>query len=591
MIKRKTLYSFLLLLIGFTFPLQAQVSFDAKVSKKRLGLNERLRIDFIMNENGDNFIPPDFTNFLVVSGPQQSVNRSWVNGVSSFSKTYTYFLTPKSKGILSIGQAQITINGEVYKTSPIEVQVTEAVKKPNDPDNIDYLTDENIHLIAEISNNSPYLNEGISVVYKLYFRNPISINDVQELESPTYGDFWSSKINIGRIQVDPRGQYKGEPYNEVVWQKVVLYPQKSGKLTIEPLTLNLQLSVPSNRRDLFGRRILKQGQKTITSGRRILNIKPLPTSGQPENFTGAVGQFDFDVILSKDALKASESFQAKIKVSGKGNLNLFQLPEINVPNTLEVYEPERKETIKTTLSGTEGTVEENYTIVPQYQGKYPIPPVSFSYFDPKAKNYKTVRSQELLVDVYEGPTSGMTNTSPVPTSTRTPLTASEGAFRFIQLETDFKPVITKAFWMSNRFWLLFILPFVLLLLGYFINRFVIQKSKESASNKQRLAEKLAKKYLSSAKKAFGNQVAFYEALERALHNYLKAKLKIETIELSKTKIAELLENKKVDKVIATEFIAVIENCERARYAPESEGSIQTDFEKASRAMAMIDRQL
>ncbi len=591
MIKRKTLYSFLLLLIGFTISLQAQVSFDAKVSKKRLGLNERLRIDFIMNENGDNFIPPDFNNFLVVSGPQQSVNRSWVNGVSSFSKTYTYFLTPKSKGVLRIGQAQITINGEVYKTSPVEVQVTEAVKKPNDPDNIDYLTDENIHLIAEISNNSPYLNEGISVVYKLYFRNPISINDVQELESPTYGDFWSSKINIGRIQVDPRGQYKGEPYNEVVWQKVVLYPQKSGKLTIEPLTLNLQLSVPSNRRDLFGRRILKQGQKTITSGRRILNIKPLPTSGQPENFTGAVGQFDFDVILSKDALKASESFQAKIKVSGKGNLNLFQLPEINVPNTLEVYEPERKESIKTTLSGTEGTVEENYTIVPQYQGKYPIPPVSFSYFDPKAKNYKTVRSQELLVDVYEGPTSGMTNTSPVPTSTRTPLTASEGAFRFIQLETDFKPVITKAFWMSNRFWLLFILPFVLLLLGYFINRFVIQKSKESASNKQRLAEKLAKKYLSSAKKAFGNQVAFYEALERALHNYLKAKLKIETIELSKTKIAELLENKKVDKVIATEFIAVIENCERARYAPESEGSIQTDFEKASRAMAMIDRQL
>ncbi|MEL0072831.1 MAG: BatD family protein [Flavobacteriaceae bacterium] len=591
MIKRKTLYSFLLLLIGFTFPLQAQVSFDAKVSKKRLGLNERLRIDFIMNENGDNFIPPDFTNFLVVSGPQQSVNRSWVNGVSSFSKTYTYFLTPKSKGSLSIGQAQITINGEVYKTSPVEVQVTEAVKKPNDPDNIDYLTDENIHLIAEISNNSPYLNEGISVVYKLYFRNPISINDVQELESPTYGDFWSSKINIGRIQVDPRGQYKGEPYNEVVWQKVVLYPQKSGKLTIEPLTLNLQLSVPSNRRDLFGRRILKQGQKTITSGRRTLNVKPLPTSGQPENFTGAVGQFDFDVILSKDALKASESFQAKIKVSGKGNLNLFQLPEINVPNTLEVYEPERKETIKTTLSGTEGTVEENYTIVPQYQGKYPIPPVAFSYFDPKAKNYKTVRSQELLVDVYEGPTSGMTNTSPVPTSTRTPLTASEGAFRFIQLETDFKPVITKAFWMSKRFWLLFILPFVLLLLGYYINRFVIQKSKDSASNKQRLAEKLAKKYLSSAKKAFGNQVAFYEALERALHNYLKAKLKIETIELSKTKIAELLENKKVDKVIATEFIAVIENCERARYAPESEGSIQTDFEKASRAMAMIDRQL
>lgn len=584
------LRSLIFLFVGVTFSLQAQVSFDAKVSKKKLGLNERLRIDFIMNENGDNFIPPDFSSFQVVSGPQQSVNRSWVNGVSSFSKTYTYFITPKSKGLLRIGQAQITINGEVYKTTPIEVQVTEAVKKPNDPNNIDYLTDENIHLVAEISNNSPYLNEGLTVVYKLYFRNPISINDVQELESPSYGDFWSSKINIGRIQVDPRGQYKGEPYNEVVWQKVVLYPQKSGKLTIEPLTLNLQLSVPSNRRDLFGRRILKQGQKTITSGRQVLTVKPLPTANQPENFTGAVGKFDFDIILSKNALKASESFQAKVKVTGKGNLNLFQLPKINVPNTLEVYEPERKEKIKTTLKGTQGSVEENYTIVPQYQGKYPIPAIPFSYFDPKAKKYKTIRSQELLVDVYEGPTSGPTNTAQQATKS-TPLVPSDGAFRFIQLETDLKPIRTEALWNTTRFWLLFTFPFFLILIGYLINRYILQKNEDQSTSKQRLAEKLAKKYLSSAQKAFGNQVAFYEALERALHNYLKAKLKIETIELSKQKIAELLEKKKVDKAIAKEFIAVIENCEMARYAPDSAGSIQSDYEKASRAMALIDRQL
>ena len=165
----------------------------------------------------------------------------------------------------------------------------------------------------------------------------------------------------------------------------MLYPQKSGKLNLEPLTLNLSLTVPSNRRDLFGRRILTQGQKTITAGRKILNVKPLPSEGQPESFSGAVGQFDFDLILSKEALKASESFQAKIKVDGKGNLNLFKLPEINVPNTLEVYEPERIEKIKTTLSGTQGSVEENYTIVPQYQGKYPIPQINFSFFNPKSK--------------------------------------------------------------------------------------------------------------------------------------------------------------------------------------------------------------
>ena len=591
MMKAKALFFLFFLFVGILSHLQAQISFDAKVSKKRLGLNERLRVDFVMNQNGDNFVPPNFTNFLVVSGPQQSVNRSWVNGVSSFSKTYTYFLTPKVKGQLTIGQAQITIESEVYKTTPIEIVVTEAVKKPNDPNNIDYITDENIHLVAEISNPSPYLNEGITIVYKLYFRNPISITDVQEIESPSYGDFWSSKINIGRAQVNPRGQYKGESFNEVVWQKVVLYPQKSGQLKLEPLTLNLSLNVPSNRRDLFGRRILTQGQKTITAGRRTLRVKPLPLEGQPENFSGAVGQFDFDVILSKDALRASESFQAKIKVDGKGNLNLFKLPKINVPNTLEVYEPERSENIKTTLAGIQGSVEENYTIVPQYQGKYPIPAIQFSFFDPKSKSYKTLRSQELLVDVYDGPTAGIANTDRQDGAFRTPLPVSESTFRFIQLETKLTPIMEPSFWMSSKFWILFSLAFIVLISGYLINRFILLKSEDSSTIKQRLAQKLAKKYLSSAKKAQGNQIEFYEALERALHNYLKAKLKIETSELSKAKIQTLLKTKNVEHEVAKDFISVVENCELARYAPGSDGSIQADYERASKVMVTLDRQL
>ena len=338
-------------LLGFNFLIEAQVTFEAKVSKRRLGLNERLRIDFEMNENGDNFNPPSFSNFQVVSGPQQAVSRSWVNGVQSFSKIYTYFLTPKIKGKVTIGQAVVTIGGEIYKTTPVEIEVTNSVKNPNDPNNVDNIVDGNIHLVAEVSKSAPYLNEGITVIYKLYFRNPISVSDVSELESPSYGDFWSHLIKIGRAEINMRGSYKGEPYNEVIWRKAVLYPQKTGKLVLEPLTLNLSLSIPSNRRDLFGRRIMTQTQKTITTGEKVIAVKDLPQNNKPENFSGAVGQFDLDVILNKDLLKASESFQAKIKVKGKGNLKLFNLPNINVPNTLEVYEPEHDEKVKITISG------------------------------------------------------------------------------------------------------------------------------------------------------------------------------------------------------------------------------------------------
>ena len=582
------LYYFLVL---GTFTIQGQVSFEAKVSKKRLGLNERLRIDFEMNENGDNFNPPNFINFHVVSGPQQSVSRSWVNGVQSFSKTYTYFLTPKKKGKIVLGQAEVNINDEVYKTSPIEIEIISAVEKPNDPNNTDNIIDGNIHLVAEISKNNPYLNEGITVTYKLYFRNPISISDVQELESPSYGDFWSHLIKIGRAEINMRGSYKGEPYNEVIWRKAVLYPQKTGKLILEPLTLNLSLNLPSNRKDLFGRRILTQAQKMITTGKDIIRVKGLPQNNKPDNFSGAVGEFDFDVILNKNALKATESFQVKIKVKGKGNLKLFNLPPINVPNTLEVYEPEHEENIQITVSGMEGFIEDNYTIVPEYQGKYPIPPVKFTYFNPQTALYKTLNSQDLLVDVFDGPQAGSKRANTVVSESKQIIETSENAFRFIKLNTELTPVNKKIFWMSNRFWILLFTPLLLIITAYLFKFFVFEKTEDAITSKQRKAQYLAKKYLSSAKKVFHNQILFYEALERALHNYLKAKLKIETTELSKSKIEILLLDKKVKKQTALDYVSVIENCELARYAPGSSVNIQSDFEKASRLIATIDKQL
>ena len=578
-------------LLGFNFLMEAQVTFEAKVSKRRLGLNERLRVDFEMNENGDNFNPPSFSNFQVVSGPQQAVSRSWVNGVQSFSKTYTYFLTPKIKGKVTIGQAVVTIGGEIYKTTPVEIEVTNSVKKPNDPNNVDNVVDGNIHLVAEVSKSAPYLNEGITVIYKLYFRNPISVSDVSELESPSYGDFWSHLIKIGRAEINMRGSYKGEPYNEVIWRKAVLYPQKTGKLVLEPLTLNLSLSIPSNRRDLFGRRIMTQTQKTITTGEKVIAVKDLPQNNKPENFSGAVGQFDFDVILNKDLLKASESFQAKIKVKGKGNLKLFNLPTINVPNTLEVYEPEHDEKVKITISGMQGTIEDNYTIVPQFQGKYPIPSIQFSYFDPKSKSYKILKSQDLIVDVFEGPTAVNTNRNLKSLAPKTSIPAVDNAFRYIKLETKFESIDKKSFWRSQLFWTLVIFPVFILSISFLLKRVFYGRNEDVTKQKQRRAEQLTKKYLSSAKKHFDDQAQFYEVLERALHNYLKAKLKIETTELSKSKIKNLLHQNSVDKKTALEYVEVIESCERARYSPESLVNMKDDFKNASSLIGKIDRQI
>jgi hypothetical protein len=180
--------------------LWAQVQFEAKVSKTTLGLNERLRIDFTMNDDGDNFSPPSFEGFRVVGGPSQQVSQSWINGRSSFQKSYSYYLLPTQKGSLVIKQASVEINGQIYKTNPIRVNVTNAVEQPRDPNDAPQISaDDALHLVAEVSKGNPYLNEPITVVYKLFFSYNIGITNWRELEKPKYNDFWSQNIDIKQL--------------------------------------------------------------------------------------------------------------------------------------------------------------------------------------------------------------------------------------------------------------------------------------------------------------------------------------------------------------------------------------------------------
>src|SRR5690554_2803290 len=321
---KNLIFLFALILGGFTAT--AQVQFDAKVSKKRLGINERLRVDFEMNQDGDNFRPPNFENFRVVGGPNQSISNSWINGKRSFSKTYSYFLSPQTRGNVTIGQATIEIDGETYKTLPIEVEVTAAVETPKDGNNADYVASENVHLVAEVSNATPYLNEAITVTYKLYVSHDVSITSQwREIDTPKYADFWSQNIDNQNNFKVMEGKYNGQDYRYVILRTTVLYPQKTGKLDIEPLTLDVPVDVQGNRRDIFGRRIMQRVNKTISAGKRTIDVKPLPLEGKPDGFNGAVGDFSFEVNTNKTTLNANESLELDLKVSGNGNLKLFTI--------------------------------------------------------------------------------------------------------------------------------------------------------------------------------------------------------------------------------------------------------------------------
>lgn len=591
---RSTFFTYLFLilpvfLIGSTIPVQDEITFEIKLSKNKLGVNERLRVEFTMNKDGDNFNPPDFKGFKVVMGPSQSISSSWINGKRSFSKSYSYIVTPSATGNFEIGQATIEIDGKTYKTVPKKVQITAAVANPNAPKTADDIADENLYLVAEVSKASPYLNEAVTVVYKLFISPSITVTNFRPLDNPKYNNFWSQDIPVKRYDTK-NTTYDGKPFRSVILKRVVLYPQKTGKLNIEPLALEVYVQVPTNRRDFFGGKIFKDAKKTVSAGKRTLNVKSLPEAGKPSDFGGAVGDFDFSVTTSKSSLNASESLQARVEVTGKGNLKLFQLPKPELPSALEVYEPEFDESVRTTISGMQGKVANNYTVVPSFRGKYPIPSISFSYFNPKTGQYNTLNSDEITINVMEGPEDS--NASIAANKSNQKLVVPTGKqFHFIKVKPNLTSIGANYFFGSNKFYAMLLAPLLLIPLFIVLYRKRKEKEQDVVGNKVKKANRLARKYLSTAKKELGNEANFYIALEKALHNYLKAKLKIETSEFSKEKITSLLIGKNVDIAATENFINLLKNCELARYSPFTDVQMQQDYNKASEVISQIDKQL
>ena len=588
--KYSTLFFFLFLALIVRAQDKNAVTFELKLSKEKLGINERLRVEFVMNKDGDNFTPPDFRGFRVLMGPSTQISSSWVNGVRSYSKILSYIVQPTARGKFTIKQATVDISGKIYKTATKTVEITAAVKKPSEQKTVDDVADESLHLVAEVSKTSPYLNEAMTVVYKLYVSPNISVSNYRALDNPKFNNFWSQDIPVTR-PTPQTGTYKGKPYRYVVLKKVVLYPQRSGKLEIEPLSLEVTVDVPTNKRDFFGGRVYSQTNKTVSAGNRTITVKSLPLSGKPANFSGAVGDFNFSVTTSKTSLNASESLQAKVEVSGKGNLKLFQLPKPNLPSALEVYDPEFSENVKTSLSGSQGRVSNSYTIVPSFKGKYPIPSISFSYFNPKTEKYNSLDSKEIIINVVQGPNDTSQNNSALVGGNKQAVVAQGEQFNFIKLNANLKATNTTYFFGSLAFYLWLLIPLTFIPLAILFGKKREAIANDIVGNKIKRANKLARKYLSTAKKALGHKDAFYIALEKALHNYLKAKLKIETTEFSKDKIEALLGQKKVDDTTKDGFIGLLKNCESARYSPFSDVQMQQDYDQASEVISQMDKQL
>lgn len=589
----------------------AQFQLKTQVSSQSIGINQVIEVRFVMTGDGDDFKRPSFENFDVVGGPMQSVNHSWVNGKTSMEKSFSFFVQPQKKGTLTIGSASVVFEGKVYKSQTVTIEVGDAVQEQprqqqrrRDPFAIfdemeeellrrrrhyqqQQLPDnfgEGIHLVAKVSKSNVYINEPITIEYGLYVGERSGFNSLNVKNMPKYENFWNHMLEEKQMQVQ-RAELNGKTYRYLALQKAILLPQKDGSLRIDPLEIELEEQFFTGNYDVFGTPEMGIRKKTYSSGAKTIQVKPLPLDNQPEGFTGAVGTFNFTVKANKNSVKANEPLELTVSVQGKGNLDLLNLPKPIAPTALELYDPEKINRVTKNIAvGMEGSKTEKYVIVPQYKGTYTIEPLTFSYFDTASKSYKTITSDSITIEVTDGPE--------LPSNL--PINEKEQVVSKLEIQ----PLNGSIEWFNGNFitqnksfYAWWLAPLLVLPIVFMAKNVREKKAGDVSGNKQKASNKLAKKYLSEAKKQIGNKEAFYEALERCLHNYLKARLKIETSELSNDTITELLSDSGINQEDISTFISIKTTCEMARYAQMDIQTMQNDYNLAVQLISSIDKQI
>jgi hypothetical protein len=414
---------------------------------------------------------------------------------------------------------------------------------------------------------------------------------------PSFTGFWSEDIPAQQQLQFTRQTIDGVQYLIADLKKVVLYPQRSGTLTLEPMDMEViaRIQVKRNRQsndpfDMFFNNTLRDVKHTVKSEPVTINVKELPAASADCNFGGSVGKFNVEYALDKKETKTNEAITLKIKFSGKGNIKLIEAPVVQLPPDIESYDPKINERITVAAGGASGSKSFEYLLIPRKAGQYKIPLDAFCYFDIGKKDYVKINPPELVVNVERGAESGAATVSG---TSKEDVRMLNKDIRFIKTSRlDGGP--GKLLFLSPAFYMLQAFPLTALLLILFVRRKQIQQQSNIALMRSRKADSVARKRLKTAKKllAANEKQKFLDEMFRALWGFVSDRLRIPVSELSRDRIREELTLKNISSDIISLFGETVDACEYARFAPASEDNRLEDiYDKGINVITGLDKSL
>ena len=585
------------------------IQFTAK-APGAVAKGEQFQLVYSVNsDNARDIRMPSIGNFDVIFGPSASSYSStqYINGKMSreVATSYTYILIAKKEGTFTIPAATVTVGGTKYTSNAVSVRVLPADKSSaqqaaaqggrgsstSATESGAKISNQNFFVRLNLSTKKIYEQQYIQATFKVYSRYEF---DFENEKYPEFEGFMVEDYTPKTRQLTLE-TVNGQTYRVGVLRQLLLFPQRTGTIKIGGCKLNAVVRIQS-RAGGGGRSIFDDFFETYQDVRKVLTTEPVTVevlplpANKPATFNGAVGNFNITSSINRQHLKANESVTVKVVISGNGNLKLLKNPEIKFPADFEVYDPKVTNNIKTTAAGTVGSKVIEYLAIPRFQGKYTIPGVTFSYFDPNSRTYKTSRTQSFDLQVDKG-VSGSQNISADYTSKES-LKLLGQDISFIKTE---KFVLSKEknyFFGSALYWLLYILPLLAFIVVFVIFRKNAQENANLALMRTKKANKVATKRLKLAAKYLkeNKKDNFYDEMLKATWGYLSDKLSIPVSALNRDNIeSELIKYGAAEEVVNT-FHEILDTCEFARYAPaQSPGEMHQTYDKTVDAIGAMEK--
>ena len=580
----KKLIIILIALIAYSTQAFAdKVSFTASAPDAVVG--DQFRLSYtVTTQKVKDFRAPSIKGFDVLMGPSRSQQSSTqiVNGnvTSTSSITFTYILMANTAGEYTIGGASIVADGNQMVSNSVKIKVLPQDQNSNGgqggssahSSSGTSVSDQDLFITATASKTNVFEQEAFVLTYKIYTRE--SNLQLNNAKLPDFKGFHSQEIEMTTNARWTPEHYRGRNYYTTVYRQFVLFPQQSGKLYIDPAQFQMTIGKPVQSDDPFdaffnGGSNVIEIKKSIATPKIAINVSPLP-AGKPADFSGGVGEFTVSSSINSKELKTNDAITIKLVISGTGNLKLISNPEIKFPEDFEVYDPKVDNQVRLTREGLTGNRVIEYLAIPRHAGTYKIPGVSFSYFDIRSKSYKTLKTEEYVVNIEKG--AGNADQVIANFTNKEDLKVLGEDIRYIkQNEVTLQPK-GSFFYGSMSYWLFYIIPALAFIIFFIIYRKQAAENANVAKVRTKKANKVATKRMKLAGKLLSENKkdAFYDEVLKALWGYISDKLNIPVSRLSKDNIEEKLRNHGVSEELIKDFLNALNDCEFARFAPGDE---------------------